>query len=423
MQKLHNFLLALENIQFGEIKIEIDGDKTYHFKAKDSPSKQEDIFALSYKSTDGNNSNNPNSTNHPNHPPFSISKLNAHLFIKDLSMIDDCLIGGDVGFGESYFNQKWYSDNLADLLLFFAVNNKSLEQFFHANRFKTALMLIGAYFRKNSKKGSKKNISYHYDLGNEFYKLWLDQSKTYSSAVFENYHQSLEVAQANKYQRIINKIKPNSNILEIGCGWGGFAKMANNNNHNLTCLTLSSEQANFLNQFIANNNLQDKISLKICDYRDENAIYDYVVSIEMFEAVGRQYWNNYFSKVSNCLKDNGEAIIQTITIDENFFDDYQKRVDFIQKYIFPGGVLPSKSIFRTLADNNKLKVEEEFSFGFSYYQTLKIWLQNFDNATDKIMTLGFNREFILKWRFYLAYCMAGFGSKRIDVVQFYLRKQ
>lgn len=341
----------------------------------------------------------------------------AHIKIKDLKMVDECLVGGDLAFGETYMQDQWESENLGNLLLFFALNSDILEEFFHAHKFRMFWLYIGAMFRKNSKNGSKKNIEFHYDLGNDFYQLWLDQTMTYSSALFNNQDVDLSTAQKNKYQRILSKLSGKT-ILEIGCGWGGFAFEAFKNGYDVTGLTLSKEQKKYAEDLAIKNNFSDNFKVKLQDYRLEKNQYDNVVSIEMFEAVGKEYWNVYFQTIRDCLKENGKAVVQTITIDDKVFLGYQNRVDFIQKHIFPGGFLPSKSEFIRAANANGLTAVDAFSMGKDYQKTLLLWLDNFNKVKDQVLKLGFSEEFIRKWQFYLAYCAAGFGSFRTDVIQF-----
>ena len=341
----------------------------------------------------------------------------ADLVIKNLAALNMSIHGGDVGFGESYMQDMWDSEDLPTLLSFFAYNAETLEHYFHAKKWQSILLFIVTLFNKNSKKGSKKNISFHYDLGNDFYKSWLDESMTYSSALFDSKHLTLNKAQINKYNNIITKLSGKT-ILEIGCGWGGFAYQAAKNNFDITCLTLSKRQREYAVKHISNNNLSQKVAIKLQDYRDEKSQYDNIVSIEMFEAVGKEYWNKYFEILRKCLKKNGKAMLQIITIDEHVFKDYKNRVDFIQKHIFPGGALPTNKIIHDLAQKNGLNVKSELSFGLDYAKTLQIWLDNFDKAKNEVIAQGFDDNFIRKWRFYLSYCIAGFLAKRTDVVQF-----
>jgi cyclopropane-fatty-acyl-phospholipid synthase len=378
MNNLKPFFEALSNIKYGALEIELPNGEVKNFS-----------------------SNSPN--------------FLAHIKIKDVKMVDECLIGGDVAFGEAYINGEWESKNLADLLLFLVLNSDALEHFFHAHKIKMFFLFLQAILRKNTHSGSKKNIQFHYDLGNDFYQLWLDETMTYSSAIFYGKELDLKDAQRNKYQRILEKLS-GKNILEIGCGWGGFATEASLQAYDVTGLTLSKEQKKY-----AENLGLKGFEIKLQDYRKEKNKYDNIVSIEMFEAVGKEYWDIYFKTIKNCLNKGGKAVVQTITIDDQVFLGYKNRVDFIQKHIFPGGVLPSKSEFIKLAKANGLEVLEAFEFGLDYQKTLLLWLNNFNQAKNQVLKLGFDERFIRKWQFYLAYCAAGFGAKRTDVVQFVLK--
>ncbi|MBM5782093.1 MAG: class I SAM-dependent methyltransferase [Pelagibacterales bacterium] len=341
--------------------------------------------------------------------------------IKNYNVIDYLITGGDIALGESYIENMWETSNLANLLTYFTENSHCLEEFFHAKKLKALTLFIKSFFTKNTKSGSKKNIRSHYDLGNDFYELWLDETMTYSSAIFDNQDITLSQAQDKKYKNIISKLNHGS-ILEIGCGWAGFAEAAALSGYSLNCLTISQKQFLYAKKRISNLNLEKQANIKLQDYRDEKSLYDNVVSIEMFEAVGKEYWSKYFEIVAKSLKDNGKAVLQIITIDEQVFDDYVSRVDFIQKHIFPGGILPSKTIIRNLAKQHGLEVKSEFNFGLDYSKTLEMWLTNFDSKYKEIVALGFDDYFIRKWRFYLCYCIAGFNAKRTDVVQFELIK-
>jgi cyclopropane-fatty-acyl-phospholipid synthase len=345
--------------------------------------------------------------------------LKANIIIKDWALIDAVIKYGDIGFGESYMDGLFETDDLIALLSFFVVNQEHLEDIFHGNIFFSFLGFVKNLFNKNTLNGSKKNISFHYDISNEFYQIWLDPSMTYSSAIFDQ-KTDLNLAQKNKYQRILNNLNSGKNILEIGCGWGGFMEEAAKQDQFVKGLTLSTKQAEFAQKRLLSQNLQGEIALQ--DYRHETQKFDNIVSIEMFEAVGKEYWGEYFKKVSSSLNEGGKAIIQTITIKDDIFEKYSTTADFIRKHIFPGGVLPSKSIFTNLAATQGLKVDNEFAFGQSYFLTLKLWLENFNNNLDAIKTLGFNQEFIRKWQFYLAYCAAGFYGQRTDVMQYCLVK-
>lgn len=345
----------------------------------------------------------------------------ADIKIKDNRVIDCVISGGDVAFGEAYIEDLWDSSNLADFLTFLTLNSHALEDFFHARKFHALLLFLKSFFTKNTKRGSKKNIRAHYDLGNDFYQLWLDESMTYSSAIFDDNSLSLFEAQQQKYQRILSKLN-SGDILEIGCGWGGFAQQAAESGRKIKCLTLSPRQLDYSLNRLKKCGLDNLVNINLQDYRDEKTPHDNVVSIEMFEAVGKEYWEKYFQVLRDVLRSNGKAVLQIITIDEQVFEDYSNRVDFIQKHIFPGGALPSKSIILTLAKDHGFEVKSEFAFGLDYAKTLEIWLERFDAKRDEVRALGFSEEFLRKWRFYLCYCIAGFKAKRTDVVQFELQK-
>jgi cyclopropane-fatty-acyl-phospholipid synthase len=346
------------------------------------------------------------------------SDLKADLQILNWEMIDLVLLKGDIGFGESYIKQFFTTSNIADLLLFISLNQHELQPLFHSNFLYSTIFKIKNLLKKNSLKGSKKNIEYHYDLGNDFYKLWLDKTMSYSSAIFAQ-EDCLATSQNNKYQRILAELnQQGKDILEIGCGWAGFIKQASKQGFNVKGLTLSSEQKKYSEEIIAKEKLNAQIALQ--DYRLENGKFDNIVSIEMFEAVGKQYWHEYFAKIKQALKKEGKAVIQTITIADEFYNKYLKTSDYIREYIFPGGFLPSENIFKNLAKKNGLAIINEFKFADSYQKTLLIWLENFNQVSQKIINLGYNQEFIRKWQFYLAYCAAGFASKRTNVIQYSL---
>ena len=343
----------------------------------------------------------------------------CEIIILDENNISTLFSDGDIGFGEAYIRNQWSSPNLPDLLAFFTINSKYLEEFLHQNRWQAWWLYLKCWFNKNTKKGSKKNIEFHYDLGNNFYSLWLDQTMTYSSGLFLSPQDDLQQAQINKYHNILNKLKTGS-ILEIGCGWGGFANLATQHNFSVTGLTLSKRQQQYCQENFHKN---QQFEVKLQDYRDENNVYQNIVSIEMFEAVGKQYWETYFNKINQCLASKGKAVLQIITIDEDIFEQYQNRVDFIQKHIFPGGVLPTKNIIRNLAKKYNFNIVSETAFGLDYAKTLKIWLDNFNQQINTVLHSGFNLEFVRKWQFYLSYCYAGFVANRTDVVQFELEKK
>ncbi len=332
---------------------------------------------------------------------------------------------GDIGFAESYINGDWTTDDLPRLLEFFIHNRQAVETAIYGTWWGSLLYRIKHIFNRNSRSGSRRNIHAHYDIGNDFYRLWLDPSMTYSSALFKESHYTLEQAQQAKYTRIYEQIAATAGtkILEIGCGWGGFAEYATRQGAHVTGLTLSSEQLAFARKRLADADLDQHADLRLQDYRDTEGEFDAIASIEMFEAVGENYWDSYFSCVASRLKTGGKACIQTITIADELFERYRKGTDFIQQYIFPGGMLPSPSVFRAHAEKQGLHVIDESSFGLDYARTLSLWDQAFQQKKEQIYTLGFDERFKHTWEFYLAYCEAGFRAKSIDLFQFTLQKK
>ena len=285
---------------------------------------------------------------------------------------------------------------------------------------------IKNFLLKNNKSRSKKNISKHYDLGNEFFSLWLDPTLTYSSAIFDQKDNDLEKAQINKYKKLVELIKPKSGnkILEIGCGWGGFAEyVGKNHDVKLDCITISKKQFEYASNRIFKNGLNEKINIQFKDYRDVKQKYNSIASIEMIEAVGQNYLENYFKTIKTNLVKDGSAAIQAITIDDNLFDRYKTKEDFIQKYIFPGGFLPSKKKLYDLSQNNGLAINQYNSYGLHYSNTLKIWRDEFFKKWEEISKQGFDNKFKRMWHFYLSYCEAGFKSKNIDLIQFSLQNR
>ncbi|MDB9773739.1 cyclopropane-fatty-acyl-phospholipid synthase family protein, partial [Candidatus Pelagibacter sp.] len=281
-------------------------------------------------------------------------------------------------------------------------------------------------FIKNTKHRSKENIAKHYDLGNDFFSLWLDKTLTYSSAIFEEPNQELFAAQNNKYQKLIDLLKPSSGskILEIGCGWGGFAEyLGTNYDVKLDCITISQKQFEFAKERIHKCGLNEKVNIQIKDYRDLKNKYDHIASIEMIEAVGQNYLDSYFSTIKNNLTPIGTVGIQAITIDDNLFERYKNKQDFIQKYIFPGGFLPSRNELLNYVNTNGLKFGEYNSYANHYSDTLIIWREIFNKKWDSIKEQGFDLTFKRMWEFYLSYCEAGFKSKNIDLIQFSLQNK
>ena len=342
-----------------------------------------------------------------------------------LKMAWRCLTKGDMGVAEGYLEGDWSSDNVTKVLTLFLRNRGQLGNTYGGKSLLRVASNVYHKLRKNSIKGSRKNIQYHYDLGNDFYELWLDDSMTYSSALFASKatlqtvkeDQSLELAQNNKYQRILDEInaKEGQKILEVGCGWGGFADKAAEKGCNVHGITLSEEQLDYANKRLKK--YGDRAQLEIKDYREVDQQYDHIVSIEMFEAVGEQYWQTYFEMLKRSLKPGGKIVLQIITMKDQYFDLYQRRADFIQRYIFPGGMLPSDSILTDLVNKNKLKICNRISFGHDYGETLARWEQQFLNVIPQVESLGYDKRFQRMWLYYLGYCQAGFEEERIDVVQ------
>ena len=331
---------------------------------------------------------------------------------------------GDIGFAESYLQGEWQTDNLAKLIELFIHNRNALESAIYGSWWGSLLYRIKHLFNRNSRAGSRRNIHAHYDIGNSFYTLWLDPSMTYSSALFAQPEFTLQQAQYAKYERIFSEINggADSRILEIGCGWGGFAELAAKKGAHITGLTLSTEQLDFAQKRLNDAGVSERTELRLQDYRDTDGEYDGIASIEMFEAVGEEYWDSYFACIAKNLKTGGRACIQTITIADDLFERYRKGPDFIQQYIFPGGMLPSPSIFRAHAQRHGLSVVNELAFGLDYARTLRLWDHAFEEALPAVQAQGFDERFIRTWKFYLAYCEAGFRAGSIDLFQFTLQK-
>ena len=350
------------------------------------------------------------------------NNLNVNLKINKPGFTFNLIKKGSIGLAESYMRGEFETNNLSDLIELTAKNIKIVYKFSGLFDFSIFNSLKNILI-KNTRKRSKENISKHYDLGNDFFSLWLDETLTYSSAIFENDKQNLFDAQNNKYQKLINLLKPrdNSKVLEIGCGWGGFAEyLGKNYNVKLDCITISKKQYEFAKERIYKAGLNEKINLEIKDYRDLKGKYDSIASIEMIEAVGQNYLQSYFNTIKKNLSIHGNAGIQAITIDDSLFDRYKNKQDFIQKYIFPGGFLPSKKSLHKYADDNGLKFNEYNSYSKHYSDTLIIWRKEFNKKWDLIKEQGFDLNFKKMWEFYLSYCEAGFKSKNIDLIQFSL---
>ncbi len=331
------------------------------------------------------------------------------------------ILGGSSALGEAHINKDFYSSDLTNLIELTAKNIKLIYSFSGSVKLQTIKNILKRIFASNTKSNSLKYISKHYDLGNEFFSKWLDKSLTYSSAIYQNENDNLETAQKNKYQKLIDllHIKGGNKILEIGCGWGGFSEyLAKRNDVIIDCITISKKQYDYTKERIFKNNLNNKVNVMFLDYRDLKEKYDKIASIEMIEAVGEKYLDQYFKTIKNSLKPNGYAAIQGITINDNLFDRYRAEEDFIQKYIFPGGFLPSLGYIKKLAAKNQLGLEKINSYSTDYAKTLSTWKNNFLKTWGNISPLGFDEYFKRMWEFYLCYCEAGFRSKNIDLIQF-----
>jgi cyclopropane-fatty-acyl-phospholipid synthase len=361
----------------------------------------------------------------------------ADMHVHDWALFSKVLRGGDIAFAESYMDGGFTTSHLPNLMKVIVANRSAIEQALYGSWWGSLLDRVRHLFRSNSKAQAKKNIAAHYDLGNAFYRLWLDPSMTYSSALFGNEYctepeldaAQLMSAQAAKYQRVLKELglhSAGSKVLEIGCGWGGFASVAASTGHVVKGLTLSQEQLSYANQRMANVGLAAQANLCLQDYRDEGtgaqltAQYDGIASIEMFEAVGESYWPSYFECVARNLKEGGKACIQTIVIKDELFERYRKGTDFIQRYIFPGGMLPSPEVFTKKAQAAGLTVVNQHAFGKDYARTLAVWRLQFLNELSAVREQAYPEKFIRMWEFYLAYCEAGFVGGDIDVIQFTL---
>ncbi len=333
------------------------------------------------------------------------------------------MLGGSSALGEAHINKDFYSSNLTNLIELTAKNINLIYKFSGSLK----ILTIKNFFKKilfsNTKSKSLRNIAKHYDLGNNFFSIWLDKTLTYSSAIYNNDNDELEKAQKNKYQKLINllEIRDQDKVLEIGCGWGGFSEyLAKKYNVFVDCITISKKQFEFTKKKIFENGLNNKVNVLFLDYRDLKKRYNKIASIEMIEAVGDKYLNNYFKTIKNSLDQSGIAAIQGIIIKDELFDRYKYSEDFIQKYIFPGGFLPSLKQIKKITKNNGLSLKKINSYSEDYAKTLSIWRNNFLRNWDNISPLGFDTYFKRMWEFYLSYCEAGFKAKNIDLIQFSL---
>lgn len=347
----------------------------------------------------------------------------AILNVHDMKLFRRLMRSGSMGFAESYMDGEWSTPDLSKLLILLNKNMIYISQAIDKNKFTNLLNRIIHRLRPNTREGSKRNIHAHYDLGNAFYSLWLDTTMTYSSALFRDSQQSLRDAQNEKYRALAKSanIGPDDHVLEIGCGWGGFAAFAASEiGCKVTGITISKEQLAYAEKRIEDASLSDKVDFQFRDYRDVTEKYDRIVSIEMFEAVGESYWPTYFEQVKNLLKPNGKAGLQIITIANERFDSYRKKADFIQRYIFPGGMLPSPEKLDAEFDTAGLKLIHREDFAQDYARTLAEWHTKFLAVWPEVEALGFDKRFKQMWRYYLSYCEAGFATRSIDVSHFTL---
>lgn len=370
------FLKALENIEFGEIDVTTPDGKRYHYVGKEKGE-------------------------------------TATMHLHDWRVIEAFAAKGDIGFAESYRDGWWDSDDLAKLFIVGLQNENAFSNYIYGSVIGRIAARLSYLLKQNTLSGSKKNIHAHYDLGNEFYKLWLDETMTYSAALFDSPDQPLALAQHNKYDRILSRLGTSGKLLEIGCGWGGFAERAlHKNDYEIKGLTLSKAQHQYAHQRVG-----EKANIAIEDYRLQQGKYNNIVSIEMFEAVGEKYWPTYFGKLQELLAQKGKAVIQTITIKDEYFETYRRSGDMIRTYIFPGGMLPSPTRFAQEANKAGLRLTDSHSFGTDYAHTLQHWLRSFEAKITEVKSLGFDTAFTRLWRFYLTYCIASFTVGRTDVVQ------
>ena len=366
---------------------------------------------------------------------FGHGQPHAEIVLANWKVCEAAFKSGDIGFGETWIAGDWTTPDLLALMNVMVANRTAIEAVIHGKWWGRLLHRVKHLLNRNTRTGSKKNIHAHYDIGNAFYKLWLDPTMTYSSALFaddvpasaanvrDDFARMPEAHDA-KYRRVLDRLAlaPGQRVLEIGCGWGGFAEAAARDGFEVTGLTLSAEQFAYARERIAAAKLEDRVELRIQDYRDANGQYDGIASIEMFEAVGENFWPDYFDCIKRNLKPGGRVVVQTITIADALFADYRKSSDFIQQYIFPGGMLPSVAVFREQVRRAGLVIVDQLAFGQHYARTLAAWLTRFLASERAVRAAGFDTAFIRTWAFYLAYCAAAFRHENTDVVQFTLER-
>jgi cyclopropane-fatty-acyl-phospholipid synthase len=340
--------------------------------------------------------------------------------VKDFSFGRRFIGGGDIGIAEAYLRGEWETPDLTQFLYLFCVNHDLIQTMLDNKPLVRVVQRLRHFMNRNTRHRAKRNIHAHYDIGNRFYASWLDETMTYSSALFGRDANDLAAAQKHKYESLADQIRltPDQSVLEIGCGWGGFAEFAaRTRGARVVGLTISREQFDYARKRIFEAGLADRVDIRLQDYRDERGIYDRIASIEMIEAVGEAFWATYFSQLRQRLVPGGIAGIQTITIQDRLFASYRRDVDFIRRYVFPGGMLPSPGILKGLGDRFGLALVAEQVFGDDYPRTLAAWRDRFRSAWPTLVPLGFDERFRRLWEYYLAYCEAGFLSRNIDVRQ------
>lgn len=344
--------------------------------------------------------------------------IDAILVLHNWRAIRRLFVNGDIGFAEGFIENDWSTPDLTALIRFAAQNRDAFTKSMRGSLPMRLINRLAHGLNANTRRGSRRNIEAHYDLGNEFYRQWLDPSMLYSSAIFDLMTPTLEAAQQRKLERIAEKLQltGNKDVLEIGCGWGALAiHLTTQHNANVTGITLSPSQLRWAENAAEKTDKADRVKLKLQDYRDVKGQFDNIVSVEMFEAVGEAYWPSYFGTLKRCLKPGGRAVLQIISIEENRFDTYRRKADFIQKYVFPGGFLPSDSALEKAVGQAGLKLTEKELFGQSYALTLAEWRQRFHARWQTISLLGFDERFRRMWEYYLCYCEAGFAEGTINV--------
>jgi cyclopropane-fatty-acyl-phospholipid synthase len=349
----------------------------------------------------------------------------ARVIINDFRFMRRVMAAGDIGFAEGLMAGEWDTPDLTAVLVSASLNFDRLRRVFTGNPIMRAVNFVHHLLHSNTREGARRNIHAHYDLGNAFYARWLDPTMTYSSARFEAPGQPLDQAQRNKYAALARSmdLQAGQSVLEIGCGWGGFAEFAAGEvGARVTGVTISREQYDFARERLFKQGLAEAADIQLIDYRDVQGRFDRVASIEMFEAVGERYWPAYFRKIHDVLEPGGRAGLQIITIRDELFDGYRGRADFIQKYIFPGGMLISERRLREETDRARLAWSGIVHFGLDYARTLAEWAERFQAAWSEIRPLGFDERFRRLWRFYLSYCEAGFSTARTDVIQLSLAR-